>query len=92
MFLRTNLQALLQLVQDTEEDGLQLSEEAVRALGFVFSTARTKSSPRECTLLDLAMSVSTHSGYSKVGCRSWVSEDFIFFFFLDFEEFFSGAI
>lgn len=57
MFLRANLQVILELVQDPE--GF-LSEEVVRALKLVLSSARDSS------LLDLAVSASSHSGYSKV--------------------------
>lgn len=60
MFFRANLQAVLELLQDSE--GL-LSEEAVRALGFILSVSK---SSHKCTLLDLAVSASSHAGYSKV--------------------------
>lgn len=62
MFLRANLQELLEMVQ--EESEFLLSEEAVKALGFVFSAA--KNSQEECTLFELAVSAASHSGYSQV--------------------------
>ena len=57
MFLKTNLQVILELLQDPEG---YLSEEAVRALDFILSSAKDSS------MLDLAVSASSHSGYSKV--------------------------
>lgn len=60
MFLRANLQVLLELLQEAEA---LLSEEAVKALGFVFSAAKNC---RACTLFELALSAASHSGYSKV--------------------------
>lgn len=63
MFLRANLQGLLEMLQ--ESDLVTLSEEAVKALGFVFSAVKNS---RECTLFELAVSAASHSGYSKVSC------------------------
>lgn len=60
MFLRANFQDLLELLQDSE--GL-LSEESVKALGFVFSAAKNS---RECPLYELAVLAASHSGYSMV--------------------------
>lgn len=65
MFLKANLQVLLELLQDSEE---LLSEEAVTALSFVLSSARSSGEgSNHSTLLDLAVSAGSHSGYSKVG-------------------------
>ena len=63
MFLRANLLGVLELLQDS--DGSYLSEEMVKALGFILSVARNS---KPCALLDLAVSAAQHSGYSKV-CR-----------------------
>ena len=60
MFLRANFQDLLELFQDSEH---LLSEESVKALGFVFSAAKNL---KECSLYELAVSAASHSGYSKV--------------------------
>lgn len=60
MFLRANLQGLLEILQEVEPS---ISEEAVKALGFVFSAAKNS---QESTLFELAVSAEAHSGYSKV--------------------------
>lgn len=61
MFLKANLQAVLELLQDPE--GF-LTEEAVKALDFVLSSERNSA---QSSLLDLAVSASSPSGYAKVG-------------------------
>lgn len=60
MFLKANLQMILELLQYPEQ---VLPEDSVTALGFILSSARDL---KECPLLELAVSAGSHSGYSKV--------------------------
>ncbi len=60
VFLRAKLLEMLEILQ--EEEG-QLSEEAVAALEFVFSSAVNL---EPCNLLAMAISAGVQSGYSKV--------------------------
>lgn len=60
MFLRANLQEVLELLQDSSH---MLTEESVVALDFVFTAYKDS---KKCSLLSLALSASSQAGYSKV--------------------------
>ena len=60
MFVRANLQEMLELLQDPEQ---VLSEEAVNGLGFVLCASKNC---KEYSLLELAIAASSKSGHSKV--------------------------